>query len=98
MKLGVYVITSNSEQLKKLSFEDILPFINDCVRKTLAHSRSEKIPLFAEIKKDFSGLNISFHIQRLKEEFEQSHMEVTASQPAKNKQITLQHLPQKQTR
>lgn len=70
LKLGAYVITSNSEELKKLSFEDILPFINECVRKTLVHSRNQKIPLFAEIKRDFKGLNISFHIERLREEFE----------------------------
>ena len=62
LKLGAYVLTSNSEELKKLSFEDILPHINECVRKTLAQSRVEKNLLFSEIKRDFSGLNMSFHI------------------------------------
>lgn len=93
LKLGAYVLTSNSEEMQKLTFEDILPLINECVRKTLAQTRVEKSLLFGEIKQDFKGLNMSFHIQRLREEFEQSHLEVTASQPAKNRQITMQHLP-----
>lgn len=41
LKLGTFVLTSNSERLQKLSFEDILPQINECVRKALAHSRTD---------------------------------------------------------
>ena len=89
LKLSVFVLTSNTEELQKLPFEDMMPHINESVRRTLVHSRGDRHNLFKEISRDFSKLHISFHIERLKAEFDHSHQEVTASQPAKNRQITL---------
>jgi hypothetical protein len=46
------------------------------------------------IQKEFKDLKLSFHIERLRIEFEQSHREVQ-NQPLKNKQLNMQMLPQK---
>jgi DNA-binding transcriptional regulator GbsR (MarR family) len=69
----VFVLTSNTEELQKLPFEDMMPHINESVRRTLVHTRGDKQNLFKDISKDFSKLHISFHIERLKAEFDQSH-------------------------
>jgi hypothetical protein len=89
LKLSVFVLTSNTEELQKLPFEDMIPHINESVRRTLVQTRGDRKNLYREIRKDFSKLHINFHIERLKAEFDQSHQEVTESQPAKNRQITL---------
>ena len=35
IKMGVYVMISHSEKLKKMPFEDMLPTINDCAKNVL---------------------------------------------------------------
>lgn len=94
LKMGVYILSSHSNILLQMPFEDILPEINEFVCSTLPQSRSTQENLFKMISKEFKDLKLSFHIERLQIEFEQSHREVQ-NQPLKNKQLNMQMLPQK---
>lgn len=85
IKLGVYMLSQSAAALKELPFEDILPRINDCVKDVMCNN--EKQVLYTAMKRAFgSGQDMTWHIDRLAREFEQSHEEVK-SQPLKNKQI-----------
>ncbi len=88
IKLSVYVLTSNSEKLKAMPFEDILPVLNDCAKDVLVQNRGSDQNLYLQIRNTFNPLKFSFHISKLAKEFDESHQEVNL-QPVKNKQISL---------
>lgn len=74
--MGLYVLNTNSMYLKQMPFEDILPEINEFVCFTLKQTRKPDQNLYKMISKEFNGQQLSFHIERLRHEFEQSHKEV----------------------
>ena len=73
-----------------MPFEDILPEINEIAADVLKHTRNDI--LYSQIKNEFKGLSITYHIGKLGAEFEESHREVKL-QPVKNKQLTMQQTP-----
>jgi hypothetical protein len=74
VKVSTFILSSHRLMLKQMPFEDILPEINEIAADVLTHSRTDL--LYRQIKHEFKGLSIAYHIGKLGAEFEESHREV----------------------
>ena len=84
VKMGVYVICRDPGQLLGMPFEEIMPAINESVRKVLTQKRQDSTVLYEDVHEAFSGLHFTWHMQRLANDFDRSHEEIRTSQPERN--------------
>lgn len=81
-KLGLYMLTADGEQLTQKSFEEILHHISECPKQVLKpEGLGQDQSVYMMLKKEFKGIPVTFHLNRLKRDFEKSHSNV----PGKNK-------------
>lgn len=67
LETGLYLLKLGSQDLQQLVFEDILSDITMRPQRVLTEVRAET--LYFCLKREFSGMHLDYHLQRVNEEF-----------------------------
>lgn len=67
LETGLYLLKLGSQDLQQLVFEDILSDITMRPQRVLTEVRAET--LYCCLKREFNGMHLDYHLQRVNEEF-----------------------------